>query len=1136
MHSSSGDTSLSQMLISWVADITKCDKHKISYVVSCLLLASGLLTFLPGSVAVAQTHEDALLRASNAESTDDFSRSVSIDEDRAIVGAWNEDGPSNNKSTAGAAYVFERDGSGTWQQVRILRPSNAERVDNFGGSVAISGDRAIVGARFEDGSSNNLNRAGAAYVFERTSSGWPKNENQILRASNAESGDWFGTSVSISGDRAVVGAHNEDGPSNNLRNAGAAYIFERTSSGWPKNENQILRASNAERKDVFGTSVSISGDHVIVGAYAKDGPSDSNVGAGAAYVFERTSSGWPHHEDQILRASNSGNGHHFGYSVSINGNRAVVGARWEDGPSNNLYRTGAAYVFERTSSGWPKNENQILRASNAESGDWFGTSVSISGDRAVVGAHNEDGPSNNLKNAGAAYIFERTTSGWSQTENEILRASNAEDADSFGFSVSISGDRAIIGARLEDGPSNNKRDAGAVYLNDNLKAPTAMNDQLQTVGEVSTAVLANDGPGLGTFDLSSVQVETRPTDGTASGNANGTITYTPNGGFTGEDSFTYSVANQNGNRSPEATVTVNVLPDAYGAGSAVVLDGNGDYVGLPDDPAINTGGPYDTRTIELWFKATGVSGSAEQVLYEEGGGGNGFNVYLKSGTLYAGAWSESNTTWNGTWHSTSSVQSDTWHHVALVFDEPGGILRAYLDGQRFGDATPGSQMASHGGDIAIGATRGGTKFDVTGAHGSTGKYFEGQIDQLRLWNGALTKSHIRARAKRKINLSAPIANDLIATYRFDSESVTAAFDYSTTDGTAQDGSFSGNPQPDAFSGAQFGDVSAALTSGSATVGASGGTVSVSNVSTSGSDALQVYRYGENDGPTVDATRPEEDFSGVGPDRHLHVVWGLDAVGSSPSADVTFDYSGVNGVNDPGAVRLLKREGPGQPWTDVTSSWNPDPQQQTFSKSGVSSFSQYAIGGTAQSLPVELVSFEAQRSEQSVRLTWQTATETGNARFEVQRKQASNWTTIGRREGTGTTSERQTYRFADRDLPYDADSLAYRLRQVDTDGTVHLSDPVTVQRGGVGEVTLEETHPNPARQQVTVRFAVPEGTEGDARLTLYDVLGRRVRTVIDASVEGRVQQQMEVSGLSSGTYVLRLEAGGTVLSRKLTVLR
>ncbi|MGM0706175.1 MAG: T9SS type A sorting domain-containing protein, partial [Bacteroidota bacterium] len=146
----------------------------------------------------------------------------------------------------------------------------------------------------------------------------------------------------------------------------------------------------------------------------------------------------------------------------------------------------------------------------------------------------------------------------------------------------------------------------------------------------------------------------------------------------------------------------------------------------------------------------------------------------------------------------------------------------------------------------------------------------------------------------------------------------------------------------------------------------------------------------------------------------------------------------------------------------------------------------------------------------------------------------SWETVARLDGAGTTDEPQSYRFEDADLPYAADSLSYRLRQVDTDGTESFSEAVTIARL-VTEAELLPTYPNPARSTATVRFAVPE--RQDVRIHLYDMLGRRVQTVVDTGAEGRTEQVLDVSRLASGTYFLRMETeDGPVDTQRVTVVR
>jgi hypothetical protein len=245
-----------------------------------------------------------------------------------------------------------------------------------------------------------------------------------------------------------------------------------------------------------------------------------------------------------------------------------------------------------------------------------------------------------------------------------------------------------------------------------------------------------------------------------------------------------------------------------------------------------------------------------------------------------------------------------------------------------------------------------------------------------------------------------------------------------------------------------------------------------------------------------------------------------------------DTASIGGIGDPGRLLVLKREDNGSPWTPL----NTTREGETLVSSTLGSFSEFAIGGNTSSnpLPVELSSLDAVVEEEQVTVTWTTASETGNARFQIQRKtEKETWATIGSVKGAGTTSEPQSYRFTDADLPYDADRLSYRLRQVDTDGTTTLSDPVVVKQG-VGKVELLATAPNPASRQARVRFSIPERQE--VQLRLYDALGREVRAIVNAEREGRHEETIDVSGLPSGTYFIRLKAGSKTRTQRLTVVR
>jgi len=193
-------------------------------------------------------------------------------------------------------------------------------------------------------------------------------------------------------------------------------------------------------------------------------------------------------------------------------------------------------------------------------------------------------------------------------------------------------------------------------------------------------------------------------------------------------------------------------------------------------------------------------------------------------------------------------------------------------------------------------------------------------------------------------------------------------------------------------------------------------------------------------------------------------------------------------------------------------------------------------GTSSAIPVEMARFEASQEAETIRLTWATASETENAGFHVQRRRnGSDWQRLGFVEGAGTTEEPRTYRFVDDALPFDADSLTYRLRQVDLDGSEHFTDAHTVRRAAPDRVELRKPFPNPAPQQATLRYTLPEPT--DVRLHVYDIMGRRVATWANRRVEaGRHERTVQTSTLASGLYFVRLVTDEKRRTRKLTVVR
>ncbi len=317
-------------------------------------------------------------------------------------------------------------------QQAYLKASNPGAGDGFGGNsgagagIAVSGDTVVVGAYKEDSNANGVNgdqtnndalESGAAYVFTRSGGVW--SQQAYLKASNTGAGDFFGFSVAVSGDTVVVGAIFEGSRS------GAAYVFTRSGTTW--SQQAYLKASGAGGQ--FGRSVAVSGDTAVVGS------TDAN----AAYVFTRSGTTWS--QEAFLNNNVAG----FGDAVAVSGDTVVVGAVGDGG------NAGAAYVFARSGTTW--SQQAYLKASNADMHDFFGRSVAVSDDTVVVGATNEDSNAtgvngdeadNSAISSGAAYVFTRSGTTWSQ--QAYLKPSNTRSGSLvggipvggfFGWSVAV---------------------------------------------------------------------------------------------------------------------------------------------------------------------------------------------------------------------------------------------------------------------------------------------------------------------------------------------------------------------------------------------------------------------------------------------------------------------------------------------------------------------------------------------------------------------------------------------------------------------------------------------------------------------------------------------------------------------------
>lgn len=315
-------------------------------------------------------HEAQLLAADGA-AADSFGGSVSALGDTAVVGAPADD--TAGGTDAGSAYVFVRSGT-TWTFQQQLLAADGAAGDNFGLSVSVSGDTVVVGAPMDDTAAGA--DSGSAYVFVRSGTTWTQ-QQQLLPA-DLEAGQSFGMSATVSGDTAVVGGHLDNvGPGFGV---GSAYAFVRSGTVW--SQQQKLTAPDGTTDDQFGITVSLSGETVIVGAFFDDAP---QLNQGSAYVFVRSGTTWS--QQQKLTASDGAFNDLFGLSVTLSGDNAAVGAVFADTPGG--VDSGAAYVFVRSGTLW--TQQQKLIASDADGSDLFGVALSATGDdTVVVGASDDD--------------------------------------------------------------------------------------------------------------------------------------------------------------------------------------------------------------------------------------------------------------------------------------------------------------------------------------------------------------------------------------------------------------------------------------------------------------------------------------------------------------------------------------------------------------------------------------------------------------------------------------------------------------------------------------------------------------------------------------------------------------------------
>ncbi|EQC45899.1 FG-GAP repeat protein, partial [Bacteriovorax sp. BSW11_IV] len=450
-------------------------------------------------------YQEAFIKSSNSGIDDSFGFSADISGDTIVVGAPKEDSnqttitngvgssADNSSADSGAVYVYKRTGD-TWVQEAYIKATAPDAGDEFGTSIAINGDTLIVGATLDDSSTNVIingpigstdnvaNNRGSVYIFTRTGTTWA--QEAYLQSVNADDNDSFGFDIDIHQDTIVVGVPGEDsstsgitnGPSASINNSftgsGAVYVYKRTGVNWI--QEAYIKPINNSSNDLFGTSVAIYENTIVVGSPQEDtslsgvsnssSPSTNNSfsNSGAAYVYQRDGSTWS--LAAFFKASNPGSSDNFGSSVDIYDQRIIVGAPYEDNnlsgvhvgttflESNGMSNSGSAYLFKRNSDSLWEQE-AYFKAENSNQSQNFGSKVSISHNAIAIAAHGDSTTGNaswstqplpndiDAPNAGSISTYLFKDNQW--VFESYNKALNSQANDKFGFVTKIDGETLI---------------------------------------------------------------------------------------------------------------------------------------------------------------------------------------------------------------------------------------------------------------------------------------------------------------------------------------------------------------------------------------------------------------------------------------------------------------------------------------------------------------------------------------------------------------------------------------------------------------------------------------------------------------------------------------------------------------------
>jgi hypothetical protein len=550
------------------------------------------------------------------------------------------------------------------------------------------------------------------------------------------------------------------------------------------------------------------------------------------------------------------------------------------------------------------------------------------------------------------------------------------------------------------------------------------------------------------------------------------------------------------------------LPAAVNAGTGFALNFNGtdNYVSVPDANSLDltTG-----ATFEVWIKPNAIA--TQRILYKYSTS-TGYELFLASNQKFSFRINGSDAT---RVNSTTSYPVDgTWGHVAATYD--GVNMKLFINGIQEGGNIASSNIVANAVNLGIGADP------------SPADYFQGQMDEVRVWNVARTVGEIQANMCKKLT---GLESGLVGYWRFNETSGSVATDATAN---ANNGLINGTLiNAHLWSGAAIGDASAFDYTGSvvgdfvASLGTGSEIFTATGSGIGTVTGIQVYRVDDN------SLRPGSSVpSGwtVDPLRY----WGAKVFGTGAAYDLVYDYTGHPDLGTEADLKIAKRNNLSDVnWIDAIAVLDEGANTLTLTGQTGTEFS--LASSSAAPLPVELNMFSAITVGEKIQLDWKTETEVNNYGFEILRQAQDDkqWNNIGFVNGNGNSNSPKSYSFEDKNVT--TGKYSYRLKQIDNDGQFEYSKIVEVNFGDPGKFELSQNYPNPFNPETIIKFSIAQA--GNVKLTVYNILGEQISQLINEFREAGIHTiNFDASQFNSGLYLYKLESNGLVQTKKMLLVK